>query len=113
MDRPRVARLGKLRSRSTRARPLNVGPLGVEIQMPMLFDIVVTATDFLGHQQQYEMTVIAADDRELRDEINAFFSLRDVVDTWRIVKTIDSRPLLEHDAHAIAYRERGPHSYIS
>jgi hypothetical protein len=54
--------------------------------MPMLFDIVVAATDFLGHRQQYEMTVIAADDSELRDEINSFFTLRDVVDTRRNAK---------------------------
>lgn len=81
--------------------------------MPILYHIVVAAIDFLGHQQQYEMTVIAADDRELRDEIEAFFSLRDVVDAWSIVTTIDSRPLLDQDAHTIAYRDRGPHSYTS
>jgi hypothetical protein len=39
--------------------------------------------------------------------------LRDVVDSWTITKTIAKRTLLDHEDHAIAYRERGPHSYIS
>jgi hypothetical protein len=81
--------------------------------MPILYHIVVAATDFLGYQQQYEMTVVAADDSELKGEIDAFFHLRDVVDTWTITRMIDSRALPVDDAHAIAYRERGPHSYVT
>jgi len=81
--------------------------------MPTLFHLVVIATDFLGYARRHEMTVIAGDDDEVREEIESFFALRDVTESWTIAETIERRLLAAGDEHAIAYRERGPHSYIA
>lgn len=79
--------------------------------MAMLYHLIVTAVDFLGYCTRHEMTVIAADETELREEIDSFFHLRDVTDSWEITEIIDRRSLAEADPHAVNYRERGAHSY--
>jgi hypothetical protein len=79
--------------------------------MAIKYHVVVKATDFLGHVTRLEMTVIAADERELRDEIASFFCLRDVTDCWEILEFLERQPLSDSDPHSIAYRNQGPHSY--
>lgn len=81
--------------------------------MPVLFHLIVTAVDFLGYHSRHEMTIIAADERELREEIECFFHLRDVTDSWEITEIIERRPLAEADPHAVSYRDGGAHSYHS
>jgi hypothetical protein len=81
--------------------------------MSSRFHVMVTATDFLGYVSRHEMTVIAADEAELRDEIASFFSLRDVTDSWEISEFMETRKLSDADPDEAAYRNRGPHSYHS
>jgi hypothetical protein len=82
-----------------------------EDAMPVLFHLTVTAVDFLGYHARHEMTVIAADEEELREEIDNFFALRDVTDSWKISEIIERRQLADADPHSLTYRDRGPHSY--
>ena len=39
------------------------------------------------------MTVIASDDAEMREEIDRFFWLRDVTDSWEVTEVIERREL--------------------
>lgn len=73
--------------------------------------LIVTAVDFLGFRSRHEMTVIATDDAEMREEIERFFWLRDVTDSWEITEVIERRELAESDPHAVRYRDGGAHSY--
>jgi hypothetical protein len=81
--------------------------------MATRFHLIVIATDFLGHVHKHEMTVVAANETELRDEIESFFSLRDVTDSWEINEVLEKQVLADSDALEIAYRESGAHSYHS
>lgn len=79
--------------------------------MPDFFHLIVTAVDFLGCRSRNEMIVIAADEVELREEIDNFFALRDVTDSWEITEIIERWQLADTDPHFVNYRDRGSHSY--
>lgn len=79
--------------------------------MPVLSHLIVTAVDFLGYRSRHEMTVIAGDEAELHEEIESFFHLRDVTDSWEITDIVERRQLEDTDPHSITYRDRGAHSY--
>jgi hypothetical protein len=69
--------------------------------------------DFLGHRHQQEMIVIAGDEEKAKKEVAAYFHLHDEVENWRIIRIQECKDLKPDDPHALDYRNKGVHSYIS
>lgn len=81
--------------------------------MPQSFHFLIETTDCLGHHPKVEMTVIASDEREARDEVAEYFSMHDETESWSITQTLEVSTLAEDSPSARDYSDKGAHSYIS
>ena len=81
--------------------------------MPQSFHLFVDATDCLGKHPRIEMTVIAADEQEAREEVAEYFSMHEEIDSWKISEIRDVSSVSEESPHARDYSQKGAHSYIS
>jgi hypothetical protein len=81
--------------------------------MPQSFHFLIETTDCLGKHPKFEMTVIAADEQEARDEVAEYFSMHDEIETWSIASTVEVSTLTEDSPFAQDYADKGAHSYIS
>jgi hypothetical protein len=81
--------------------------------MPQSFHYLIETTDCLGKHPRFEMTVIAADEQEARDEVAEYFSVHDEIESWSIAKTVEVSTLAADSPFARDYADKGAHSYIS
>ena len=75
------------------------------------FSYKVEATDDRGIARTREFTVIARDHAEAREEIDAVFSMHEVIESWRIAQVLGVKDLPPEDAFAKDYAAKGAHSY--
>ena len=81
--------------------------------MPQSFHFLIETTDCFGKHPKVEMTVIAADEPEARDEVGEYFSMHDEIESWTIAKTLEVSAVAADSPFARDYAAKGAHSFIS
>jgi len=79
--------------------------------MARSFHYKIEATDDRGIARMREFTVIARDEAEAREEIEAVFSMHEVIESWRIAEVLGVEDLPPDDAFSKDYASKGAHSY--
>ena len=79
--------------------------------MARSFHYRIEATDDRGIARVREFIVIARDEAEARDEIEAVFSMHEVIKSWRVSEVLEVKELPPEDAFAKDYAAKGAHSY--
>ena len=79
--------------------------------MARSFHYKIEATDDRGIARTREFTVIARDEDEAREELEAVFATHEVIESWRIAEVLAVEELGATDAFAMDYAAKGAHSY--
>jgi hypothetical protein len=79
--------------------------------MARSFHYKIEATDDRGIARTREFTVIARDEAEAREELEAVFAMHEVIESWRIAEVLAVEELAATDAFAKDYAAKGAHSY--
>jgi len=79
--------------------------------MARAFHYKIEATDDRGIARVREFTIIARDEAEAREELEAVFSMHEVIESWRVAEVLAVEDLPPQDAFAKDYATKGAHSY--
>jgi hypothetical protein len=79
--------------------------------MTRSFHYKIEATDDRGIARIREFMVIARDEAEAREEIEAVFAMHEVIESWRVAEILCVEELSAEDTFAKDYAAKGPHSY--